>query len=96
MGSDDRVLSGSVGNLMGLITELYRVMFAHVAKTSIEPEELSVYVNNFKFISTKLLGKPSIFQHHMQSISFLNDRVDDASIDSPSLCETVFLIPAAL
>lgn len=63
---------------MGLITELYRVMFAHVAKTSIEPEELSVYVNNFKFISTKLLGKPSIFQHHMQSISFLNDRVDGA------------------
>ena len=71
MGSDDRTLSGSVGNLMGLITELYRVMFAQVAKTSVAPEELSVYVNNFKFIASKLLGKPSIFQHHMQSISVL-------------------------
>lgn len=71
MGSDDHVLSGSVGNLMGLITELYRVMFAQLSKTSIGQEELSVYVNNFKFISTKLLGKPSIFQHHMQSISLL-------------------------
>ena len=69
MGGNDHILSGIMGNLMGLITELYRVMFARMADNSAEKEEVSTYVNHFKAISTKLLSKPWLCKYYMQNIS---------------------------
>ena len=72
MGSNDHILSGIMGNLMGLITELYRVMFGRIMDNSAEKEEVSTYVNHFKAISTKLLSKPWLFKYYMQNISLNN------------------------
>lgn len=62
----DTILTYSIANILFVITQLYRIMFKQVVDKN---SEISVYINSFKSVTSRMTSKPLLFKHYMVNIS---------------------------